>query len=93
MKRFALLLMPGLAACSTADDPTLVTFSGEWSIDRGRVFDGGPGLDGIPALTDPRFISPEEASFLGPNDLVIGFKACRYLLSLDRYRYRLGADD
>ena len=44
-----------------------------WAIPRDEVFDGGPGKDGIPALTEPEFISAEEAEYLSDDDLVIGF--------------------
>ncbi len=47
--------------------------SGEWLIPRSEVFDGGPGKDGIPALTEPEFITPEEVDYLDDNDLVLGF--------------------
>lgn len=44
-----------------------------WSIPRDEVFDGGPGKDGIPALTEPEFISAQSADYLSDDDLVIGF--------------------
>ncbi len=37
------------------------------------VLDGGPGPDGIPPLTDPAFIHPDDA-ILNPEDLVVGVK-------------------
>ena len=42
-----------------------------WAIPRDEVFDGGPGKDGIPALTEPDFISAEAAEFLNDDELVI----------------------
>jgi hypothetical protein len=48
--------------------------SSEWSIPRDRVVDGGPGKDGIPALTDPTFISVNQVNFLLDNDLVVGYR-------------------
>jgi len=44
-----------------------------WSIPRDEIFDGGPGKDGIPALTEPEFISAGEADYMGDDELVIGF--------------------
>ena len=44
-----------------------------WAIPRDEVFDGGPGKDGIPALTEPAFISATEVTYLGEDDLVLGF--------------------
>lgn len=46
----------------------------EWSIPRDRVFDGGPGKDGIPALSDPAFINVSQATYLSDNDLVVGYR-------------------
>jgi hypothetical protein len=44
------------------------------SIPASLIFDGGPGKDGIPALTDPRLVGPADpgASYLLPDDRVIG---------------------
>jgi hypothetical protein len=44
-----------------------------WLIPKNEVFDGGPGKDGIPALTNPETIIPGNASFLSDGDLVLGF--------------------
>ena len=44
-----------------------------WSIPLSEVFDGGPGKDGIPALTDPQFVPAGEADYMNDDDLVIGF--------------------
>ena len=43
-----------------------------WLIPVGEVFDGGPGKDGIPALSNPQLVASSEVSFLGDGDLVIG---------------------
>lgn len=48
--------------------------NGLWRIDKNLVFDGGPGKDGIPALTNPELISPSAASYLLEDDLVLGLK-------------------
>ncbi|MEN8230334.1 MAG: DUF3179 domain-containing protein [Bacteroidota bacterium] len=45
----------------------------DWSIPRSEIFDGGPGKDGIPALTEPNFIQAAKADYVGEEDLVIGF--------------------
>ena len=37
-----------------------------------QVVSGGPGKDGIPALTDPLFVEPSEVSYLQDEDLVLG---------------------
>jgi len=39
---------------------------------RGAIRSGGPPKDGIPALTNPKFIKPEAANYLKPDDLVVG---------------------
>jgi hypothetical protein len=44
------------------------------SISKSEIFNGGPGKDGIPALTNPPLVLPreDEASFLRDGDRVIG---------------------
>jgi hypothetical protein len=42
------------------------------SIPAGEIMDGGPGRGGIPAISRPRFLSADEAGFLGPDDRVLG---------------------
>jgi len=46
----------------------------QWLIPRNEIADGGPGKDGIPALTDPSFVSASEAVFMDEGDLVIGVR-------------------
>jgi hypothetical protein len=43
------------------------------SIPRTDILRGGPAKDGIPAILEPKFISPSEAEYLRPDDEVIGF--------------------
>ena len=45
--------------------------SDEWSIPRSEVFDGGPGLDGIPSIDEPNFTIAENVTFLNRDDLVM----------------------
>ena len=42
-----------------------------WLVPFAEVFDGGPGKDGIPALTNPQFVPIDQGDVL-PNALVIG---------------------
>lgn len=42
------------------------------SVDPRRIESGGPGRDGIPALTDPAVMPAEQASFLRDDDTVLG---------------------
>jgi hypothetical protein len=46
----------------------------DWTIPVNEVYDGGPGKDGIPAISEPKFISVEEVDFLREEDLVLGFR-------------------
>jgi len=48
--------------------------SDEWLIPRNRVVDGGPGKDGIPALSNPQFVTVSQATYLSDNDLVVGYR-------------------
>ena len=54
-----------------------------------EVHSGGPPKDGIPALTNPRFIAASEATYLRPDERVIGFasgeEARAYPLSILNY--------
>lgn len=38
----------------------------------GEVLSGGPPKDGIPAISNPKYVSAKQANFLRPNDRVIG---------------------
>jgi hypothetical protein len=42
------------------------------AIDTSEIRSGGPGKDGIPSLTSPKFIKAKEASYLKGSDSVIG---------------------
>ena len=44
----------------------------ERSIALDEIQRGGPPRDGIPALTDPKFVAPTEVSWLEPEDRVLG---------------------
>jgi hypothetical protein len=57
---------------------TLLSLTG-FNLDRSivpkdEILAGGPPKDGIPALFNPKFIRPDEADFLGPDDQVIGVR-------------------
>jgi len=45
---------------------------GAASVPRGSIISGGPARDGIPALSNPSFISAEQADYLKEEDLVVG---------------------
>ncbi|NBC83073.1 MAG: DUF3179 domain-containing protein [Bacteroidetes bacterium] len=44
----------------------------DWLIPKNQVYDGGPGKDGIPAISEPELIAADEATWLSGNDLVLG---------------------
>ena len=44
----------------------------EATVPASDLLPGGPPRDGIPALTDPKFIGADRVSFLEPNDRVLG---------------------
>ncbi len=48
--------------------------SDAWLIPEGEIRDGGPGKDGIAAISNPKFIPIEEVSFLLESDLIIGIQ-------------------
>jgi len=47
--------------------------SNDWLIPISEVFDGGPGKDGIPALTDPAVVPASDEDYLTDSDLVLGY--------------------
>ena len=44
-------------------------------VPKDEILSGGPPKDGIPAILNPRFISPGEAGFLKLDDEVTGVRA------------------
>jgi len=80
--KMALGILCGSAILLACDDEPLGNESNSnsgskqessWSIPREEIFDGGPGKDGIPALTNPKFIKGPDADYLEDDDLVLGF--------------------
>ena len=49
--------------------------SGEWLVNTALVADGGPGVDGIPAIENPNFEAAATISSVGPDDLVIALRS------------------
>jgi hypothetical protein len=45
-----------------------------WLIPQNEVRDGGPGKDGIVAISRPSFINLEDVAYLSDNDLVVGIR-------------------
>lgn len=75
--RFILMVLPVvmvlfLFSCSQTRNGIAV--GDEWLIPEGEVQDGGPGKDGIPALTNPPFVTVAQVDYLTPQDLVIGVR-------------------
>ncbi len=68
-----LFILSGLTlACNEESNPSSITDGdGEWLIPQNQVVDGGPGKDGIPALSNPDFVGVGEAGYLDDEDLVI----------------------
>jgi hypothetical protein len=54
------------------------------TIPQAYIADGGPGKDGIPALTDPTFVAPDspEAEYLRGDDRVIGVEIAGEFLAI-----------
>ena len=70
----ALALVPlvaaALAGCDRESGPGGA--DGLWTIDRADVFDGGPGIDGIPSVDAPRFASAAATTDVADGELVVG---------------------
>jgi hypothetical protein len=72
---FPLLLLyacEDVSAPSTTNQGNLTTDG--WLIPEDQIFDGGPGKDGIPALTNPLFIASTQAGYLNDDDLVVVYQ-------------------
>ena len=66
-----------IAGCDNLTDTSSSssnTNSEGWSIDRSNVYDGGPGKDGIPAISNPKFSPASAIEYLDFDDLVVGIK-------------------
>lgn len=74
-KAILILALVLLQSCSNTTD-SIQTNGGEWSLPITEVFDGGPGKDGIPALTNPNTttVSNTSSDFLKDSDLVLAYK-------------------
>ncbi|WP_337865551.1 DUF3179 domain-containing protein [Ignavibacterium sp.] len=72
----SLILLFVLLSIISCDELTSDTadVSGVWLIPKEEIFDGGPGKDGIPALTNPQFASASSINYLKDNDLVVIIK-------------------
>ncbi len=66
------VLMLSLAACDSSSAVDIPGDETECTIDASLLADGGVGKDGIPALTDPEFVSASEVTFLNGSNRVIG---------------------
>lgn len=74
---FILIISIALISCDEVTDNQLDkenNLQGEWLIPQNEIFDGGPGKDGIPAITNPNFVDANSVTYLNDNDLVIAIK-------------------
>jgi hypothetical protein len=71
---FAVLIYVFACDSVTDNSSTSSDDAGDWLIPVDKIFDGGPGRDGIPALENPSFDPASGVSFLSDNELVIGSK-------------------
>lgn len=69
---FVLLLPIVFFSCNNNNESDLLSPE-NWLIPANEVFDGGPGKDGIPAISNPEMIPAESATYLSDNDLVVGY--------------------
>ncbi len=87
MKTISIILLVSFVALSACTDEEITNPDGtpvppgvddnnnqsSWLIPQNEVRDGGPGKDGIPAITGPDFASQGKVSYLSDHDLVLGF--------------------
>ncbi len=76
MRRTVWLVVFTILLEGCADENGSIPRTTEWLIPRAAVFDGGPGKDGIPALTNPDVasIGSGNLSYLADDDLVLAYK-------------------
>ncbi|MEQ9289945.1 MAG: DUF3179 domain-containing protein [Cyclobacteriaceae bacterium] len=70
-----LSLSMAFMGCGNDEPDPAPSAGGDWLIPFNEVRDGGPGKDGIPALTNPEFIDVGQATYLNDIDLVVGYKS------------------
>ena len=81
MKRLLFaFLMVGLVSCSSEDTVPQgrsgrvgIKQNQDWLIPVAEVFDGGPGRDGIPSLSNAELLDASQAGFLFDPELVLGY--------------------
>lgn len=66
------LLLAAISCLDPLDVPDDEPLDLDCSIDSNLIFSGNVGKDGIPALTDPPFVAPDEIEYLEEEDRVIG---------------------
>jgi hypothetical protein len=71
---FAVTACGGGGGGSGGDGGNRVDPSGEWLVPTQWVADGGPGVDGIPAIENPTFESAATIGNIAPNELVIALR-------------------
>ncbi len=77
LRQIIVVLFSSLFIASCADSFSGNTNSNlgkDWLIPANEVYDGGPGKDGIPALTNPSFVSPAAAAYLSSTSRVLIYK-------------------
>ncbi len=47
--------------------------TGEWLLPSTEVYDGGPGKDGIPALSNPQMMEGQNGIYVKADDLILGY--------------------
>lgn len=67
---FALIVISAIS-CEQVNDSQAPERKGDWLIPVGSVFDGGPGQDGIPALSNPQFSQTLDIHFMNDDELII----------------------
>lgn len=69
-----------ISSCSSSSSPTsgnadnLTGPAIQWLINSGEIVDGGPGIDGIPSIENPRFTVASDVNFLQDGRRIAGIR-------------------
>lgn len=81
-----ILIVLTLLFCQAAYSQSFNGFDlGDSLIDKKDIIQGGPPRDGIPAISKPNYVGVNDATFMKPDDIVLGFEIGNAAFAYPRY--------